>query len=87
MKPFRRPTGRCEVNIKLNFKQMGYGWCVLDSRGSGYGSIAGCCDHDNENPGSIKYWKFLEKLSDYQLLKDSTSDNLILCRIGKSDDY
>jgi hypothetical protein len=24
------------------------GWCGLDSSGSGYGSVTGCCEHGNE---------------------------------------
>jgi hypothetical protein len=30
------------------------GSCELDSSGSGYGAVAGCCEHDNETSGSIR---------------------------------
>jgi hypothetical protein len=36
------------------------GWYGLDTSGSGYGSEAGSCEHDNEPSGSIKYWEILE---------------------------
>jgi hypothetical protein len=29
-------------------------WSELDSAGSGYGPVAGCCEHENEPSGSIK---------------------------------
>jgi hypothetical protein len=32
-----------------------------------------CCEQDNEFSGSIKCGIFLDHLSDYQLLKDSTT--------------
>jgi hypothetical protein len=32
---------------------------VLDSTGSGWGSVAGSCEHGNEPSGSIKGGKFL----------------------------
>jgi hypothetical protein len=31
--------------------------------------VADCCEHGNEPSGSIKCEKFLDYLSDYQLLK------------------
>jgi hypothetical protein len=30
------------------------GMCVLDSSGSGYGPVVGCCEHGNEPSGSIR---------------------------------
>jgi hypothetical protein len=41
----------------------------LDSSGSVSGLVAGCCEHCNELYGSIKGRKFLDQLSDCQLLK------------------
>jgi hypothetical protein len=34
--------------------------------------VADCCEHGNEPSGSIKDGELLEKLSEYQLLKDSS---------------
>jgi len=34
--------------------------------------LAGLCEHGNEPPGSIEGGIFLDCLSDYQLLKDSS---------------
>jgi len=36
------------------------GRCGLDSSGSGYGPVAGCCEYGNEPPGSIKGGEFLD---------------------------
>jgi hypothetical protein len=33
--------------------------CGMDSSGSGYGALAGSCEHGNESLESIKYWQFL----------------------------
>jgi hypothetical protein len=41
------------------------GRCGLDSFGSGQGPIAGCCEHGNELPGSIKGGEFLDLLTNY----------------------
>jgi hypothetical protein len=38
--------------------------CGLNSSGSGQGPVAGCCEHGNELPGSIKGGEFLDWLSD-----------------------
>jgi hypothetical protein len=35
------------------------GKCGLDASGSGNGPMAGCCEHGNETPGSIKGGEFL----------------------------
>jgi hypothetical protein len=39
--------------------------CGLNSSGSGYGPVEGCCVHGNEPSGSIKGGEFLDSLSDY----------------------
>jgi hypothetical protein len=39
--------------------------CGLDSTGSGYGTVAGCCKHTNEISGSITDGKFLNQLNEY----------------------
>jgi hypothetical protein len=49
------------------------GWYVLDSFGSGYGPVEGYCEHGSEPLGSIKYFKFLEYLSDWFLLKKDSA--------------
>jgi hypothetical protein len=36
------------------------GKCGLDASGSGYGLVAGCCEHGNEAVGSIKGGEFLD---------------------------
>jgi hypothetical protein len=36
------------------------GSCGLDASGSGYGSVAGCCEHGSEALGSIEGGKFLD---------------------------
>jgi hypothetical protein len=45
----------------------------LDASGSGQGPVAGCCKHDNESSASIRGGKFLDQLSDYQLLKKDSA--------------
>jgi hypothetical protein len=35
--------------------------------------VAGCCEHGNELPCSIKCGEFLEQLNDYQLLKKDSA--------------
>jgi hypothetical protein len=39
----------------------------LDSSGSGYGPVAGSCEHGNEPSGSIKVGEFLDYLNFYWL--------------------
>jgi len=36
------------------------------------GPMLGSCEHSNEHLGSIRSGKFLDQLSDYKLLKDSS---------------
>jgi hypothetical protein len=38
----------------------GGGRCGLDSSGSGYVAVAGCCEHGNKPSGSIKGGEFLD---------------------------
>jgi hypothetical protein len=58
--------------------------CGLDASVSGWDQIAGCCEHGNETLGSLEGGKFLEQLSDYQLLKkDATSR----CQSVKNNTY
>jgi hypothetical protein len=45
------------------------GWYEPDSSGSGWGPVEASCKHVIELLGSIKYWEFLEQLSDWWLLK------------------
>jgi predicted adenine nucleotide alpha hydrolase (AANH) superfamily ATPase len=66
----RDEFGRWEDNIKMDIEETG---CELISPCSGEGRVAGCCEHDNEPPGSIKCKECLDKLSGHQLLsKDCT---------------
>jgi hypothetical protein len=48
--------------------EWGYG---LDSSGSWYGAIVNSFEDSNKSWFSIKCWKFLERMSDCRLLKDS----------------
>jgi hypothetical protein len=48
------------------------GRCWLDLYGSGYGPVAGSCEHNNDLSGSIKGGEFLDWLSeDWLPKKDS----------------
>jgi hypothetical protein len=38
--------------------------CGLDSTGTGYGPVAGCCEHGNELSGSTQGGEFLKYVSD-----------------------
>jgi hypothetical protein len=66
----RRPLGRSrrrwEDNVRLYLRVVGWGsYGGLDSSGSGWRPVAGCCEHGNEPSGSIKGMEFLDQLSDY----------------------
>jgi hypothetical protein len=45
----------------------------MDSSGPGQGSVAGSCEHVNENCSSIKGRKFLDRLNDYYFLKKDSA--------------
>jgi len=45
------------------------GCCGLNSSGSGYGCMAGCCHRGNESWGTIN----VDELSDSQLLKKDSA--------------
>jgi hypothetical protein len=49
------------------------GRCAVDASGSGYGPVVGPCKHGNEPPGSVEGSKFLNYVSDYQLLKKDSA--------------
>lgn len=53
-------------NIKIDLE---FG-CVVDQSGPRYGASAGYCEHSNKYSGSIEDGELLDKLSDYQILKD-----------------
>jgi hypothetical protein len=63
------------------------GDCGLDLCGLGNRTVEGSCDYGNAPSGSIKCGKFLDKLTNYQLLKKDSSPevsgnrNIILCQI------
>jgi hypothetical protein len=44
----------------MQFKINRVGMCEQDASGSGYGPIAGSCEHDNELTGSTTCCKILE---------------------------
>ena len=54
-RPLERPRRRWEVNIKMDLREVGWGY-GLDRSGSGYGQVAGSC----EPSGYIKCREFLE---------------------------
>jgi hypothetical protein len=39
--------------------------CGQDAFGSGQGSVAGFCEHDNETSAYIKVWEFLDQVNDW----------------------
>jgi hypothetical protein len=68
-RPLGRPRCRWEDNIKTDFRKIRINGSELDSAGSGYGPVAGFCEHGNEPSGSIGRRDILDKLSDSQLFK------------------
>jgi hypothetical protein len=50
-KPLGRPRRRWENEITMDLREIGWG-CGLDSTGSGYGPVAGCCECGDEPSGS-----------------------------------
>jgi hypothetical protein len=51
-RPLEKPRRRWEDGIKMDLREFGREGCWVDSPGSGYGSLAGCCDCDDELSGS-----------------------------------
>jgi hypothetical protein len=49
-----RPRHKWEDNIKENLKEILWERYELDSSSSGYGPVAGSCEHGNELFGSLK---------------------------------
>jgi len=41
--PLRRPRHRWEDNIRMDLRESSMGSCGLDSSGSSYEPVAGCC--------------------------------------------
>jgi len=46
-------------DIRMDLRGNRVGGCGLDATGSGYGPLAGPCEHDNETSGSIKILEIL----------------------------
>jgi hypothetical protein len=48
----KRPLGRQrrgrEDNIRMDLKENSVGRCGMNASGSGWGPVAGCCEHGNE---------------------------------------
>ena len=53
-RPFVTPRRRWDDNIKMDLK-----WDGRARIDSGWGQVAGCCEHGNELPVSIKCGEFL----------------------------
>jgi hypothetical protein len=51
-RPLGRPRRRWEDGIRMDLRETGGGGGGLDSTGSGQGSVAGCCECDDEPSGS-----------------------------------
>jgi hypothetical protein len=49
------------------------GGCELDACESGYGPVAGSCEHGNETLGSLKGGEVLDELNDYHLWKENST--------------
>jgi hypothetical protein len=49
-----RPRHRWVDNIKMNLREIEWGWYGLDRTGSGYGPVEGSCEHGAEPSGSLK---------------------------------
>jgi hypothetical protein len=64
-RPLGRPRCRGDDIIRMDLWGNRVGRCELDSSGSGQGPVAGCCEHGNELPGSIKCEEYLDWLNDY----------------------
>jgi hypothetical protein len=63
-RPLERPRRRWEDEIRMDRRVIGWG-CGVDSPGSGYGPVAGCCECGDEPSGSsatesVKYIQFPE---------------------------
>jgi len=50
----RRAWCRWEDSSIMDLRETGWRKCGLHVSDSGYGSVAGCCEHSNERLGSIK---------------------------------
>jgi hypothetical protein len=70
-RPLRRPRRRWVDNIEIDLR--GIGWDGLDRTGSGWGPVEGSCEHGDEPSGSLKCWKILEYLHNWQLLRKGSA--------------
>jgi hypothetical protein len=57
---FGRPRRRWEDNIKMDFREIGWGGHGLNVSGSGQGQVASACECGYEPSGCIKCGEFLE---------------------------
>jgi hypothetical protein len=55
-----RPRRRWEDNIKMDFREVGWG-NGLDKFGPGQEQVAGCCEYGDETSGSTKFLESLRK--------------------------
>jgi hypothetical protein len=46
-----RATRRWEVDINMDHREVRWGWYGVESCGSGYGPVAGSCEHVSEPSG------------------------------------
>jgi hypothetical protein len=59
-RPFGRPRCRWEDNIKVDFREIGFGDVDWIHLAQDRGQVAGSCEHDNESSVSIKCGEFLD---------------------------
>jgi hypothetical protein len=63
-RPVRRSRSRWQDNIKMDIQETGWeGWTGFIWKRAG--TVAGCCEHGNEPPGSIKCPEIFDELRNY----------------------
>ena len=61
-RPLGRPKQRWEDNIKMDLQKVIWGVMDWIDLAQDTDKVVGTCKHGNELSGTIKCWKFLEKL-------------------------
>jgi hypothetical protein len=68
-RPIGRPRNRWEDNAGIYVREVWWDIMCIGRMWLLMGHVTGGCEYSNEASGSIKGGKFLDCLSDYQLLK------------------